>query len=225
MQHPDQSFIGVKDFDATSTPDPNGTGVRVGARFLCVESAPSGAAVELAFGNQAAPRISVRAGQVIELASDRAFRDVFVFWTQVVPEVTEGYVEIELPAEEKKIRLVWAHEARFASPPDKIAVYPKAGHAFTTFQGKIAVTGEAVQVVYAGEGVECDEFRLGARPANVANLYVGGVDVDNVDDGTGTGEFLAPGEKLAYPLFNTGIVFVNGTEDDVFSVCAIHKRR
>lgn len=223
--HPDPIFIGSRSFDCTTAPDANGVEIPCAARYLTITDAPSGAACEIAFGGSSSPRIAVRAGQTIELAGERTLRYVYVFWTQIAPEPTEGGVEIPLPAEEKTFRLEWALEARVQTPPDKIAVYPKAGHAFTPFQGKIAVTGTAVQLIVDGAGVECDEFRVGGMRANAEDLYVGGLDVEDEGDGTGNGEPLAPGEKLAYPLFNTGILWINGTADDAFSVMAIHKRK
>jgi hypothetical protein len=55
-----------------------------------------------------------------------------------------------------------------------------------------------------------------AQTTNAANGFVGATGVTTVDDGTGNGFRLLPGESMSFAVSNSAFLWINGQSGDVF---------
>ena len=56
-----------------------------------------------------------------------------------------------------------------------------------------------------------------ARSANLADMYLGNSNVQNLGDGTGNGYILEAGNSISYAIRDASILYVNGREGDMLS--------
>lgn len=82
-----------------------------------------------------------------------------------------------------------------------------------TGQGKIATTGTAVQMP---NKVLKNGIVIKSSPDNLSPLFIGTSDVTTVNDGTGNGYKLDPGEAISFAIKNTNTIYVNGTAGSVY---------
>jgi putative methionine-R-sulfoxide reductase with GAF domain len=82
-----------------------------------------------------------------------------------------------------------------------------------TGQGKIATTGTAIQM--PSKALK-NGIVIKASPDNLSPLFIGASDVTTVNDGTGNGYKLDPGEAISYAIKNTNTIYVNGTAASIF---------
>jgi hypothetical protein len=124
--------------------------------------------------------------------------------------------------EDLRVALLTVSDEIAAFPPiERVFVVACPAHGFYVGQGKITVTGTAVQLAI----FDAEEIRLTAHPSNVGPLLVGDSGVNNTADGTGNGEFLNPGSALTYPLDASGRLYLNGTANDRWSYFIPYRRR
>ncbi len=81
-------------------------------------------------------------------------------------------------------------------------------------QGKVAVTGTAVQL---GANALTIGVIVTAKSTNGHAIIVGGAGVTNTFDGTGNGYILEAGQSVSFALDNTNRLYINGTAGDLVS--------
>jgi hypothetical protein len=79
-------------------------------------------------------------------------------------------------------------------------------------QKAIAATGTAVALV--GNPL-VNGVVVKAKTGNLAKVFVGPSGVNTVDDGTGLGYPLLPGESISFGVTSTSAIFINGTAGDI----------
>lgn len=85
-------------------------------------------------------------------------------------------------------------------------------------QAAIAVTGTAVQLP-DNSGIP-NGIIIIANPDNTDPITVGNSDVTEDADGTGNGAVLAPGAMISAVVYNTNVIWINGTSGDWVSFLA-----
>lgn len=83
-----------------------------------------------------------------------------------------------------------------------------------TGQKKVAVTGTAVQIA---TGALLNGVVITANVNNANPISIGGVGVNNTQDGTGNGYILQPGASVSYAVSNLSYLYINGTSGDFVS--------
>ena len=100
-------------------------------------------------------------------------------------------------------------------PNGEVAVKTVALTSIPTFgQVKIAVTGTAVQFP---AGLLHNGIIITAKSTNLADMFLGNVDVDNVGTGSGKGYILEAGNSISYAVRDSSSLFVTGTSGDILS--------
>lgn len=77
-----------------------------------------------------------------------------------------------------------------------------------TGQKKIAVTNTAIVL---GSGALVNGVVVKAKSTNTGPVFVGPTGVTTLDDGTGNGYALAPGEAISFACADLSEIFINGT--------------
>jgi hypothetical protein len=86
-------------------------------------------------------------------------------------------------------------------------------HYVTAFQKAVTASAAALTTKHFANG-----FVIKAKSTNAGKVWVGGSDITNTDDGTGTGFALAAGDSLSIALDDSSILYIIGTANDVVYV-------
>lgn len=192
--------------------------VMASGRYLAVRRVPPNVNMRVQFDGMSA-RHSIRGGDVFHFGDDTGSRKLRFFWDEMEPV---GVPVDDDMREDLRVALLTVSDEIAAFPPiERVFVVACPAHGFYVGQGKITVTGTAVQLAI----FDAEEIRLTAHPSNVGPLLVGDSGVNNTADGTGNGEFLNPGSALTYPLDASGRLYLNGTANDRWSYFIPYRRR
>lgn len=213
------------DVDCSTAPPDEGKDFPVKGRYLAVESVPPGSEV-IVIPNNTGRQHRVSGGDTISFGGESPCTSIKVRWTQIPRD--EGGAGVTLRHENQYARLFMSDDIPMLPAARRIYTVTAPARGIRTGQGIIDVTGTDKPLILAADVAEigdCEVVRVSAHPDNGGNLFVGEEGVDNVEDGTGLGEWIPPGEFREYPVDNLARLWVNGTATDRWCYCAPRLRR